>query len=276
MLSYESALQRLPTTADADAVRSALKLLDERGTAIVRRFASNIKRETRLPNWAWQRLFHAILSFGPVAASSIGADNLTKAIRGALASCTNLDPAIKAVPSAIPAGPPIDDLKADAYGRLVTYRTLSKMWRWSSSADTKPRVKPILSTGEVRDFIEDMATTKGLAARRLGPVLSGCALGRYVMWSTFDQQGLGIDPFVPRIAKLPDLVATLGLDAIILFGPPSKKRARLLKEPPTCILLRYTLPASHRPHIPTVVEAYAGSDRMNYYFDVFQGTVSVP
>lgn len=275
MLGFGAAVKGLGVD-QRHVVRAALDLLDERGSAIVRRFASNIQKETRLPDWAWGQLFAAICSGGPWAASREGADQLTKAMRTALSRCLKLDPAIQSVPSAVPVGPAIDDLTVQAYGRVVTFRQLAKMWRWSSPAGSSPRKKPIMSTRQVGNFIEDLTSSKGLAARRVGSVLSGCALGRYVMWSTFDPVGFGPDPFVPRPSKLPDLVATLGLDSLILFGPPSKNGVKRLPEPPTCVLLSYTLPPAYKAHVPTVVEAYAGDGRMNYYFDVFGGEVSVP
>lgn len=274
MLGYGAAVKGLGIQ-QRHIVRAALDLLHEHGSAIVIRFASNIQKETRLPDWAWHQVFSAVCSGGTWAASKGGADQLTQAIRTALSHCLKLDPAIRSVPSAVPVGPAIDDLHVQAYGRLVTFRQLAKMWRWSSPTGALPRKKPIMSTRQVGNFIEDLTAGKGLAARRVGSVLSGCALGRYVMWSTFDSAAFGPDPFVPRPSKLRDLVATLGLDSLILFGPPSKNGVKRLPEPPTCVLLSYTLPPSYKPHVPTVVEAYAGDGRMNYYFEVFGGEVNV-
>lgn len=274
MLGYGTAVKGLGEE-QRHIVRTALSLLHDHGSAIVRRFASNIEKETRLPDWVWNQVFSAISDGGTWIASQKGADQLTQGMRAALSRCLKLDPAIRAVPSAFPVGPPIDDLFVQAYGRVVTFRQLAKMWRWSSPAGSSPRKKPVMSTRQVGNFIEDLTTKTGLAARQAGSVLSGCALGRYVMWSTFDPEAFGPDPFVPRASKLRDLVATLGLDSLILFGPPSKDDVKPLPEPPTCVLLSYTLPPSYKPHVPTVVEAYAGDGRMNYYFDVFGGDVDV-
>lgn len=274
MLGYEAAIAALPS-ANADAVRGALQVMLVHGSAIVKRFASNIEKETRLPDSAWQELFLAIISLVPVEDEAAGADRVAQAIRDAMARCVVLNSTVSAVPSAIPRGPSIDDLRVEAYGRLVTFRQLSAMWRGSSPCTSGARAVPIMSTQALRHFIEDLTSDKGLAAHQTGTVLSKCALGRYIMWSTFDPVAFGPDPFASRAANISDLVATLGLDSFLLFGPPSKPAAKHPCELLTCVLLRYTLPPAYKPHVPTIIEAYAGDGRMNYYFEVFRGSVDV-
>jgi len=77
-------------------------------------------------------------------------------------------------------------------------------------------------------------------------------LGRFLMWSTFDQDRAGGDPFVgtPRTAT-----GTCGL-----LGLPKRFKQPLL-------LFTYQIPKSITPKVPTIADAYAGED-WNYYFQV--------
>lgn len=77
-------------------------------------------------------------------------------------------------------------------------------------------------------------------------------LGKFLMWSLFDEHGHATDPFVPHPNSVADLLAEAGVSV------PKNQHRKMF------VLLSYHLPSTINPHFPTIVDAYAGFP--NYYF----------
>lgn len=260
-------LARLPSDQQ-DHVTDALAILDQEGPAIARRMVANIFAEFRVPPGVWDDVVRALLALDLSTRDGAMADRVLNALRNAFTAALVKVPTSHGVPSVRPIGPVVHDLEPRPFGRLVALPALAHYWGGlllpaPSSSSRRPRVPRRV----VLDLIEELQTETGLRARIATRLFERLPLGNYVMWSTFSEDGRA-DPFPPRPSRFGALAAVLGLDRDLLYGSKGPPRA-------PCILLGYDIHGLIAPRVPTIVEAYAGGGRLNYYFEVFRYTVDV-
>lgn len=248
-------------------INHALVVLDRHGSAAGRRFASNAEAEFRIPEAAWSAIFRPVLSVDLRISDAATADHVLVAFRKGLADCLKSAPGPLTVPSLVPIGEEILGLNPKAYGRLVSLTALTEAW--SSPVISSMGRRITAPKQVVRDFITNLSTPSGLTSWGLSRTLASLPLGRYIMWSTFDEKTLDEDPFPDRPLKVSELAAVMGLDYDVLFPkttPPTRSKA-------FCVILGYRFPSVVRPHVPTIAEAYAGTGRLNYYFEIYRHKV---
>jgi hypothetical protein len=257
------------SAAEREHVNEALFLMDQLGSTLAHRAYCNINSEFRVPETVWATVFRELLRVDLRIQDRHTAARVLEALRAALTKCLKPPPGLHPVPTRLPVGPAIPGLEPKAYGRIVALPTLVYYWKTAIlGGPTRPKRVP---AEVIRDHIALMSTAEGLASRGGSPVLESLPLGLFVIWSTFDGERLEIDPFPPRPLKIEDMAAIMGLDYTLLFGEQTTAR----RPKAHCVLMTYTLPSDIAPHTPSVVEAYAGTSKLNYFFEVYQHEVNV-
>jgi hypothetical protein len=265
MVSYLESLSQI-TPEMREKIEDAFTTMEAEGSALVRRVAENIKRETRLSLAMWSRIFDAIVTVDRSGSSLTDATLFSTSVRRCFSSLLAPATSPQQIPSRTPTGPAIVELSDFTFGRLIPFNQLVSLWVESSRAANHRG--PRRSRKEFESWLVSLTELANFSTAKARGGLDDSPLGMYIIWSTFDDAA-GVDPFYPRPTKLRDLVSTLGLDEVLLWGnsvansPPNRRR-----NPKTCVLLRYRLPPGTTPHVPTVVEAYAGAGIINYYFTV--------
>lgn len=270
MVAMRDALRELPQT-NQDHIQRALDMIVTHGSGIAQRIHANLEAELRIPCVIWRNIFESLLKIEVDVASHATADAIELGLR---TGCTNSLPELANHPKTyrLPVGPAIPGLAPKAYGRLMALSQLSAYWKDAPRSRFHPSGVIFASDESVRKVIDEISSPDGYQLWISTGILANCPLGKYVMWSTFDADDLEADPFAPRSPKVGDLMALMGLDASVVFGADWRLPAELHG---SCVLLRYGLPADVVPHVPTIIEAYAGTTRANYYFNVYQGEVDV-
>jgi hypothetical protein len=239
----------------------------------MRRLLSNLFAESRLPQESWSDLFDVLERLPLPPDDKAGLDLVCATITQSFAR--QLKPAPSPGTGLSPIGPRIPDLQPKAYGRLIPFTNLCKLWE----ALVTPAAGGIgpAGPGGLTDWIDRLTMDSWFTHQKSTGVLDRCPLGKFIMWSTFDEQAFDSDPFHPRPATLVEQIAAMGLDSSILgLPPPFEDVIPPAPTPRACVLMTYDLPPPMAPHVPTVVEAYAGAGRaVNQYFDVCRTDVDV-
>jgi hypothetical protein len=274
-MRLEEVLASLPV-ARQEKVGTTLSELRARASGIIVRLLDNLQQEQRLPEDIWVSVIEGLETIPAATSDPDWPTTVIDMLRGCFSRA--LKPALHPapVPSMTPVGPVIDDLSTATFGRIVSLVYLESWWSIFGALATSPGTGVVFPKGaSARALIRVLTRSDG---KRVLPaaILDNLPLGKYIMWSTFDEVHRGADPFDPQPGKFLELVAVLGLDPVLLGlsdedGNPIPGGTR-----PNCVLLSYNLPTGVSPHIPTIVEAYAGSGRMNYYFRVTDYEVSYP
>ncbi|MDB5657325.1 MAG: hypothetical protein JWQ94_4938 [Tardiphaga sp.] len=266
MAKFEEALAWLKPAQQLH-MRNAVHILREKGPGIATRITANIKSEFRVTDLVWSNVFEALLAVDLEDPDLDTAGRILEALRKALTR--SLEPVSRAagIPCATLVGPVVDGLQPKAYGRLISVPTLRYYWKTAALGGSAIRLKkPRVPARAIDEIVLDLQTQEGLDARKEGDFLQLLPLGLFVLWSTFDGEDFDHNPFPSMPDDMTECAALLGLDDKLLFGDNRSRR---------CVLLCYRLPSAVKPRVPTVVEAYAGSSRLNYYFEVYSHQVSV-
>jgi hypothetical protein len=257
-----------------EKIRATLSSLRNSATGMIMEFLDNLMADSRVPQEVWNALVVSLETAPAPNSDPNWAQEVMALLRDCFAKSLKPSSRLPRIPSRLPVGPPIHDLAPAAFGRIMSLTYLKSWWNTYSAIATNPLHGTALPKGKSTwSMIRALARTDGMK-RLPTSILSNLPLGVYIMWSTFDEFGSGPDPFHPRPSKILELVSVLGLDPVLLgFHKDDEYPSPDSETGPLCVLLRYKLPSDLLPHVPTVVEAYAGRNRMNYYFRVTDGEI---
>jgi hypothetical protein len=277
-MSLRDALEALHESKRGQ-IEQRLEVLNTSAVAIVRKLFNNIRDESRVPYSVWINIFAALLSVDMGPDGKVVVKELCAALQKCFSEALPSLAESPRIPSRKPVGPRLDGLYPRAYGRIVSLRQLTSLWRLASTAaaetDTTGRYPPD-DEYSMRAWIAKLTDDRGFKTRQASGSLSRCPLGAYIMWSTFNAENPELEPFHPRPLAIRKCVGTLGLDSPLLgLSAPEELALRREASPGSCVVLSYTLPPSISPHVPTIVEAYAGAGGMNYYFEVCRHPIDV-
>lgn len=272
MISYDAALERTDPATRA-VIADAIFAMEASGITLVRRLAQNVKIETRLGPEIWAQIFHMLQGVSPTRDAEVDASAYASVLRDCFSSLLLPAPTPCGSRSRFPVGPAINEIAMYTFGRLIPYDRLLQLW--SASSRLPGFGGPRRSVSILKSEIDSLRDPDVLAVAKGSGPLTQSPLGEYVMWSTFDEAG-GRDPFASRPDSLKALVAALGVDARQLLGLESVEWPKRPSRRSMCVLLRYELPETIKPCVPTIVEAYAGNSTINYYFSVCPYDVDVP
>ena len=211
-------LERCSDESVRSRVEAALKKLEFLSSGIA--VADNLRAEELLTCEFWGRL---IASIGAVDWEDEA--SVCHAIRVHIRSIGTLK------------GPPAEIKHATVLGRVVARQQLADLFYLGQHF------------GSPEDALDHIAKMENRTLERIHRAWGDFDLGRFVMWSTFDETG-GL-PFERLPQSADHLRAKLGLD-------PDERGRPLL-------LLQYTLPSPEAAYLPTIAEAYAG-DTWHRYF----------
>ena len=226
------------------------------GTAAEMRMAQNLLTDKYLPASVRKELEAGL---DPLP-DSVDTTQIRKKIREVLTNQLKpKHPTPFPFPSHVPVGEKLTELSDGIFGRVIPLDQLVEYWI---------SVLPKIPRDAARDWIEQLARKDFFEQQIQSGALDKCPLGYYICWSTFNEENFESDPFDIITTNDSRLICgILGLDGFCLFGDDFENNVSSGKlVNPLCVFVRFKLPEGFDPHIPTCVEAYAGSSRINYYF----------
>lgn len=229
------------------------------GTAAEKRMAQNLQTDNYLPASVRQELEDGL---APLESNSLDPFDTTRIcdkIRKILTKQLKpKDPPLFPFSSHVPVGEILTELSAGIFGRVIPLDKLVEYWI---------PILPPISKDAARDWIEQLTREDFFTQQMQSGALNKCPLGYYICWSTFNEKEFDSDPFDNNTNDARLIFGTLGLDGFCLFGDDFENNVKSGKlVDPLCVFVRFKLPEGFEPHIPTCVEAYAGSGSINHYF----------
>lgn len=229
------------------------------GTAAEMRMAQNLQTDNYLPAYVRKELEVGLAPLKSNPPCPVDTTRIRNKIREVLTNQLKpKHPPPFPFPSHVPVGEVLAELSAGIFGRVIPLDQLVAYWG---------SIFPSIPKDAARDWIEQLTRKDFFEQQIQSGALDKYPLGCYICWSTFNEKNLDSDPFDISTDDARLICGLLGLDGFCLFGDDfensfkSKKRGS-----PLCVFVRFKLPDGFDPHIPTCVEAYAGSGRINYYF----------